>query len=116
EEADDEPSAHCILIMARREAACGFGRMKAPWRYRLTVRTEPSQGLNTGSIPVSATTNKRLTRSEVPPGATRNAPEGFPAGHPSIFRPELGSARRAVTAGLYAKNGGKPRSQIFLRT
>jgi hypothetical protein len=25
-------------------------------RYRLTVRTEPSQGLNTGSIPVSATT------------------------------------------------------------
>ena len=25
------------------------------WRYRLTVRTEPSQGLNTGSIPVSAT-------------------------------------------------------------
>jgi hypothetical protein len=24
-------------------------------RYRLTVRTEPSQGLNTGSIPVSAT-------------------------------------------------------------
>src|SRR6266567_1460267 len=26
------------------------------WRYRLTVRTEPSQGLNTGSIPVSATT------------------------------------------------------------
>ena len=26
-----------------------------PWRYRLTVRTEPSQGLNTGSIPVSAT-------------------------------------------------------------
>ena len=26
-----------------------------PRRYRLTVRTEPSQGLNTGSIPVSAT-------------------------------------------------------------
>src|SRR5713226_5697830 len=25
------------------------------WRYRLTVRTEPSQGSNTGSIPVSAT-------------------------------------------------------------
>jgi hypothetical protein len=25
------------------------------WRYRLTVRTEPSQGLNTGSTPVSAT-------------------------------------------------------------
>ena len=25
------------------------------WRYRLMVRTEPSQGLNTGSIPVSAT-------------------------------------------------------------
>ena len=48
---------------------------KHPWRYRLTVRTEPSQGLNTGSIPVSATTNKRLTRTEVPPGATRGAPE-----------------------------------------
>jgi hypothetical protein len=28
---------------------------KNVWRYRLTVRTEPSQGLNTGSIPVSAT-------------------------------------------------------------
>ena len=25
------------------------------WRYRLTVRTEPSQGLNRGSIPLSAT-------------------------------------------------------------
>jgi hypothetical protein len=30
------------------------------WRYRLTVRTEPSQGLNTGSIPVSAT-NSSIT-------------------------------------------------------
>lgn len=29
-------------------------------RYRLTVRTEPSQGLNTGSIPVSAT-NSSIT-------------------------------------------------------
>src|SRR5271154_6119578 len=29
--------------------------MERSWRYRLTVRTEPSQGLNTGSIPVSAT-------------------------------------------------------------
>src|ERR1017187_10532383 len=28
-----------------------------PWRYRLMVRTEPSQGLNTGSTPVSATNN-----------------------------------------------------------
>src|SRR5260370_10962809 len=29
--------------------------LKVAWRYRLTVRTEPSQGLNTGSTPVSAT-------------------------------------------------------------
>ena len=29
-------------------------------RYRLTVRTEPSQGLNTGSIPVSATKPFRI--------------------------------------------------------
>ena len=29
--------------------------IESSWRYRLTVRTEPSQGLNTGSIPVSAT-------------------------------------------------------------
>src|ERR1700684_132092 len=38
-------------------AAAGSGRMEIvrQWRYRLTVRTEPSQGLNTGSIPVSAT-------------------------------------------------------------
>ena len=27
------------------------------WPYRLTVRTEPSQGSNTGSIPVKATTS-----------------------------------------------------------
>src|SRR5260370_22015972 len=30
----------CVVILGRRR------------RYRLTVRTEPSQGLNTGSIPV----------------------------------------------------------------
>jgi hypothetical protein len=29
-------------------------------RYRLTVRTEPSQGSNTGSIPVSATKSNKL--------------------------------------------------------
>jgi hypothetical protein len=34
--------------------------MKSSWRYRLTVRTEPSQGLNTGSIPVSATNYFRI--------------------------------------------------------
>ena len=41
---------------------CGFGiimksflRNPREWRYRLTVRTEPSQGLNRGSIPLSAT-------------------------------------------------------------
>ena len=34
--------------------------MNGPRRYRLTVRTEPSQGLNTGSIPVSAT-NSSIT-------------------------------------------------------
>ncbi len=29
-----------------------FGRFKASkWPYRLTVRTDPSQGLNRGSIP-----------------------------------------------------------------
>jgi hypothetical protein len=36
----------------------GIGSLVFPskfWRYRLTVRTEPSQGLNTRSIPVSAT-------------------------------------------------------------
>ena len=31
------------------------GKLGQIRRYRLTVRTEPSQGLNTGSIPVSAT-------------------------------------------------------------
>ena len=31
-------------------------------RYRLTVRTEPSQGLNTGSIPVSATNSLNISR------------------------------------------------------
>jgi hypothetical protein len=33
----------------------GLSYTEGVWRYRLTVRTEPSQGLNTGSIPVSAT-------------------------------------------------------------
>lgn len=33
------------------------------WRYRLTVRTEPSQGLNTGSIPVSATKSNLFSLS-----------------------------------------------------
>src|SRR5712664_1698365 len=45
---------------------------KDPWRYRLTVRTEPSQGLNTGSIPVSAT-NSSITYGWR--AATRGAPE-----------------------------------------
>src|SRR5258705_3274667 len=35
---------------------------KNVWRYRLTVRTEPSQGLNTGSIPVSATNSSYTYR------------------------------------------------------
>jgi hypothetical protein len=34
-------------------SGCGVGNQLSP--RRLTVRTEPSQGLNTGSIPVSAT-------------------------------------------------------------
>ncbi len=44
-----------------RRASAGFGLecviLMANRRYRLTVRTEPSQGSNTGSIPVSATKN-----------------------------------------------------------
>ena len=43
-----------------------------PRRYRLTVRTEPSQGLNTGSIPVSATiksiTYRQCARARFGPG------------------------------------------------
>ena len=37
-------------------AEAAFAKIKTQaWRYRLTVRTEPSQGSNTGSIPVKAT-------------------------------------------------------------
>jgi hypothetical protein len=43
------PSSHAIATMATE-----------PRRYRLTVRTEPSQGLNQGSIPVSATNPFRI--------------------------------------------------------
>src|SRR5207249_4238516 len=38
---------------------------KEPRRYRLTVRTEPSQGLNTGSIPVSATNLPKIKYLEL---------------------------------------------------
>ena len=48
---------------------CGFGiimksflRNPREWRYRLTVRTEPSQGLNRGSIPLSATNKFPMNR------------------------------------------------------
>ena len=45
-----------VFVWAGPRQLRSFGILKAhPWRYRLTVRTEPSQGLNTGSIPVSAT-------------------------------------------------------------
>ena len=58
---------------------------KHPWRYRLTVRTEPSQGLNTGSIPVSATTNKRLTGRRAARGSTRTEPaEKLPLSRPIL--------------------------------
>jgi hypothetical protein len=40
---------------ARRRCRIGCYDGSYPRRYRLTVRTEPSQGSNTGSIPVSAT-------------------------------------------------------------
>src|SRR5208282_5102726 len=43
---DSEPSSFLLVLKSD---------IVPPWRYRLTVRTEPSQGLNTGSIPVSAT-------------------------------------------------------------
>ena len=46
-----EPSSAAIEPQGEEMRMCYFGE----WRYRLTVRTEPSQGLNTGSIPVSAT-------------------------------------------------------------
>ena len=60
------PSVGSGVPAAGRERKLQFNRVEvAPpgeyngrvhqWRYRLTVRTEPSQGLNTGSIPVSAT-------------------------------------------------------------
>src|ERR1035437_1848440 len=49
--------SHYHALQARRHAdrlsICYNGTH--PWRYRLMVRTEPSQGLNTGSTPVSAT-------------------------------------------------------------
>ena len=49
----------------RAEAELWYTEILHPWRYRLTVRTEPSQGLNTGSIPVSATKNPNKTDGEV---------------------------------------------------
>src|ERR1700681_2794757 len=45
------PAAFVLYYRAGSMLQC----QSTPWRYRLTVRTEPSQGLNTGSIPVSAT-------------------------------------------------------------
>ena len=42
------------------------------WPYRLTVRTEPSQGSNTGSIPVKATP-KMTGVSDPPKGGEANS-------------------------------------------
>jgi RNA polymerase sigma-70 factor, ECF subfamily len=47
-----------VRRLKRRFARMGF----VPWRYRLMVRTEPSQGLNTGSTPVSATNSFIIIR------------------------------------------------------
>ena len=57
--AKEKRAPHAIFIMARfagGQSAGSFGRIKAPRdANRLTVRIESSQGLNTSSIPVSAT-------------------------------------------------------------
>ena len=48
-----------VRFLARAVGPCpliGYTEDSRPWRYRLRVRTEPSQGSNTGSNPVSATT------------------------------------------------------------
>ena len=55
---DDAPVkiSSCMRASGLFRNGCTIARMtKDQRRYRLTVRTEPSQGLNTGSIPVSAT-------------------------------------------------------------
>jgi hypothetical protein len=50
----EEAAFHELIV----SEGAGGSIMKGPlhlWRYRLRVRTRPSQGLNTGSNPVSAT-------------------------------------------------------------
>ncbi len=56
-QAENEATGAFFFIIPRLLAGRGSAIewRSHPWRYRLTVRTEPSQGLNTGSIPVSAT-------------------------------------------------------------
>ena len=52
----------CCLLPCGAAALCYAGVNR---RYRLRVRTEPSQGSNTGSIPVSATTPGGTFQHEV---------------------------------------------------
>src|SRR5207244_11634335 len=47
-----------VALFASRRAIATMA--KDLRRYRLTVRTEPSQGLNTGSIPLSATKHFKI--------------------------------------------------------
>src|SRR5580692_9089085 len=82
--------------------------LRVAWRYRLTVRTEPSQGLNTGSIPVSATNSsityrhcgiyandggtpwhELISRTALPRAATNAESEKFIGILPSVFPPNL---------------------------
>ena len=49
-----------VAVSRRHCGAKSDTLVKTSRRYRLTVRTEPSQGLNTGSIPVSATKSLKI--------------------------------------------------------